>query len=1190
MPSEICLGDTVTLTFDSTGVGDINFEWRFESLCATPEPSDSIAGDTLVYVIENIDFSDAGCYTIWDSDSDSVIAQLEITVGSIPSAGTGVDTVYCDLLDEDIDLFMLLEDSPNEGGTWSPASSFNPSDNGAGDYEFTYNVENACGENSSVVNITVDASPDAGETMEVMDVCNTSDEIIELSDLLEGEDGGGTWSRVEGSGGGFDSLQGTFDPSGADAGTYTFRYQLAASGACLEVSSEVSINVDEELETMLSDPEAICADNPGDEPMAVVDLTDNEADDGPTGVWSFDGMEIDNPDSYEAGDGLIYTFTVLNGACTSSDQVSYEVKEKPELIPVADTSYCAEETSGPINLGSVDAADSISWTNNNPGVGIAASGAGDIESTSMINEGDLPVTASVIAVAYLDGCSSQSEMFDITVNPLPKLIAFDVVEDAICDKNPEGEDNKIEVMIASSTGLRSFDYDFANSSTTEAGDGASSLSISLDEEPGQYSIGLTQLETPEGCTTTIDDQELTVDVWENPTAGIGYANFDVEPAISGIFRNLSEDGEENTSATIVKWEWNFGNDARPMSPSYDATHPNFIPVEFDNIGTKLIQLVVTDENECTDQKEETLQIEALNDTCSIILIQLPSASICKDQLFDFSFSVKKVSFHDEDLNDISISLSGGRVLDSDGNPISMEDIIETVEFEVDRWNISSRMLKVDEFNSGELSVDIAVTDFVSGNSGDACFFEANERIVYDATPNYTISDSSLAQEVCSNTETIRIELDGTFIEGTEYTYTIESETSPVRILSEDMEIFIPLADFSVPMVSTRTTIQLSFEVDGSCAQLEAVPFEFTLNPAPSVEIENNMGVARDTFLTNGAPINLNANIANIDPSIISEIIWSCSESSMSQIELPNMDAECILTVKTNKNCVDSDTVNIESSTGDRVPIIRPLNECEDGQRSVLYVENARDFESLRWTSGSNMVSGPVFDPKNLDHGDTVLVTGQFRNPSGVLVDGGVDSYVITIPYDNAPDSCRIDRETISNNGQTGEFLICKDSSLCKEWYRTSKNLDDFMVPEPLSEDFFYLVGETIDTVNYDYFLRTYPRNANGSCSASCGPVVFYRSSEPDDTNEPDDPVSRFELYPNPTSGSFALDLENSLIGMIEVDIYSTTSALMRRMSLDKSGPQLSHMLELYDESSGMYFVRLTYPDGSRETRKIVVLN
>jgi len=67
-------------------------------------------------------------------------------------------------------------------------------------------------------------------------------------------------------------------------------------------------------------------------------------------------------------------------------------------------------------------------------------------------------------------------------------------------------------------------------------------------------------------------------------------------------------------------------------------------------------------------------------------------------------------------------------------------------------------------------------------------------------------------------------------------------------------------------------------------------------------------------------------------------------------------------------------------------------------------------------------------------------------------------------------------------------------------------------------------------------------------------------------------------------------LENSHIGMIEVDIYSTTSALMRRMSLDKSGPQLSHMLELYDESSGMYFVRLTYPDGSRETRKIVVLN
>ena len=64
---------------------------------------------------------------------------------------------------------------------------------------------------------------------------------------------------------------------------------------------------------------------------------------------------------------------------------------------------------------------SYTWTNNTPGIGLAASGTGDIAAFNATNAGTIPVTATITVTPYFDNgaviCNGPVESFTITVNP-----------------------------------------------------------------------------------------------------------------------------------------------------------------------------------------------------------------------------------------------------------------------------------------------------------------------------------------------------------------------------------------------------------------------------------------------------------------------------------------------------------------------------------------------------------------------------------------------------------------------------------------------------------------------------------------------------------------------------------------------------------------------------------------------------
>jgi len=69
---------------------------------------------------------------------------------------------------------------------------------------------------------------------------------------------------------------------------------------------------------------------------------------------------------------------------------------------------------------------SYSWVNNNPGVGLVATGAGDILTFTAINNGNSPVVATIVVSAtFTNGgtsCTGPAKSFTITVNPTAQVI------------------------------------------------------------------------------------------------------------------------------------------------------------------------------------------------------------------------------------------------------------------------------------------------------------------------------------------------------------------------------------------------------------------------------------------------------------------------------------------------------------------------------------------------------------------------------------------------------------------------------------------------------------------------------------------------------------------------------------------------------------------------------------------------
>ncbi len=111
-------------------------------------------------------------------------------------------------------------------------------------------------------------------------------------------------------------------------------------------------------------------------------------------------------------------FAVTNECGTTTVMQTVTVNPLPQLTVPVSASFCVGETAGSFSFTSSTPGSTITWTNNNTSIGLAASGTGNIPSFITTNLTVSPIVATITVTAN-DGTCSKQENFTITVKPKP---------------------------------------------------------------------------------------------------------------------------------------------------------------------------------------------------------------------------------------------------------------------------------------------------------------------------------------------------------------------------------------------------------------------------------------------------------------------------------------------------------------------------------------------------------------------------------------------------------------------------------------------------------------------------------------------------------------------------------------------------------------------------------------------------
>ncbi len=121
---------------------------------------------------------------------------------------------------------------------------------------------------------------------------------------------------------------------------------------------------------------------------------------------------------------ITVTPSYTNGAvtCTGTPRTfTITVNPTPSVTTIANQTVCNGTATTAVTIAGPVAGTVYSWTNNNPGIGLAAAGTNTIPSFIAINTGSTPVTATItVTPSFTNGgitCTGATSTFTITVNP-----------------------------------------------------------------------------------------------------------------------------------------------------------------------------------------------------------------------------------------------------------------------------------------------------------------------------------------------------------------------------------------------------------------------------------------------------------------------------------------------------------------------------------------------------------------------------------------------------------------------------------------------------------------------------------------------------------------------------------------------------------------------------------------------------
>jgi len=119
-----------------------------------------------------------------------------------------------------------------------------------------------------------------------------------------------------------------------------------------------------------------------------------------------------------------------NGCTGSAQNFTITINHIPTITTITSQTVCANANTTTVTFNPTPATATVNWTNNNAAIGVGASGTGTIASFTGINAGSTSAIGNFVATPTENGCIGSSQLFSITINPLPVLTA--VASQTVC--------------------------------------------------------------------------------------------------------------------------------------------------------------------------------------------------------------------------------------------------------------------------------------------------------------------------------------------------------------------------------------------------------------------------------------------------------------------------------------------------------------------------------------------------------------------------------------------------------------------------------------------------------------------------------------------------------------------------------------------------------------------------------------
>ncbi|MBC7536886.1 MAG: PKD domain-containing protein [Ferruginibacter sp.] len=216
----------------------------------------------------------------------------------------------------------------------------------------------------------------------------------------------------------------------------------------------------------------------------------------------------------QAGTYTIQLITGTVNGCYDTTAQQVNIIAAPDMSQPADQEVCDGSTVGTIAFSSSISNTNFTWTNDQPSIGFAANGTGNINSFTAANNTALPVIATITVTPGGNSCPGNSRTFTITVNPLPSVIQ--PADQILCNRGVSQAVIFNNFTNAVNAAINSWTNDSPGIGLAAGGTGNIPSFTAINNGPDPIIATITILSSNNGCEGT--PQTFTIIV--NPTPNV----------------------------------------------------------------------------------------------------------------------------------------------------------------------------------------------------------------------------------------------------------------------------------------------------------------------------------------------------------------------------------------------------------------------------------------------------------------------------------------------------------------------------------------------------------------------------------------------------------------------------------------------------------------------------------------------